>query len=219
MAIIALIIALIGAITGTLALIFQVLEYLLQKPNIECELDDILDSYWISGDGLDLINTSEPTGYFIKNSDVVVISLKITNTKSIPITIDSVYKGDIPVSIPNDWNFNDPEVPFQFSKLNSSIHDIEVPLLHADKHRFPLRIDGYDSVKTAIVFLVDPSKSSINDPKSVELSIKTPAKTFSFQCEVTNFEEHLKHKKFGLILSSLKSKYQEEKNRNDPTHD
>lgn len=218
MAVITLIIAIIGGITGTLALIFQILEYLLQKPNIECVLDDVLDSYWISGDRLDLENVSEPTSYLIKSSDVVVASLKITNSKSIPITIDGIYKDDIPVSIPNSWNFDDPEVLFQFSELDQSIRDIKIPLLHADEHHFPLRIDGYDTVQTAIIFLVSPSKSSINAPKRLKLSIKTPAKAFSFQCDVANSDEHLKHKKFGLILSSLESKHPE-KNYNNPAHD
>lgn len=218
MAAFTLTIAIVGAITGTLALIFQILEYLLQKPNIKCTLDDVFDSYWISGDKLNLKTESEPTSYLIKNSDVVVVSLKITNTKSIPITIDAIYRRDIPVSIPNGWEFDIPEVPFQFSKWNRSMHDIGVPLLHADEHRFPLRIDGYDTVQTAIIFLADKAKSSVNSTKLLDLTVKTPAKTFLFHCEVANSEEHIKHKKFGLILASLKTKTQEN-GHDDPTHE
>lgn len=196
MELVTLIIAIIGAVSGLLALLVQTLEYVLKRPKVECELDKIKDSYWIHGNELKYKDMSQSSKEIAHVLDVVVLSLIISNKKNIPVTIEGIF-SDNGIPFVDDINFETPKVPLNFPNGQPAY---QVFLSYTPEMQFPTRIEAYDVLKTSIVFL--DNRSSLSN-RAFNLLIKTPYKKFPFAVTVTSAAEHAKHKKVGLIRANL----------------
>lgn len=189
-----LIVAIVGAVTGLLSLVIQLLIYLLKKPKISCTLDLEDDSYWIEGSRLTLKeNRDRNLREIIDRENIIVLSLEISNLNSIPITVTDIFKDNMPISI--RFNFEQPII-----KLKSNLIKMEFTLINPDQLPLPLRLNGYDSVRTSIWFLTSKDESDIQD---ASITLKTPFKDFSFSFKVKSAEETLKNKPFGYLGASL----------------
>ena len=198
-------IAIIGAITGCLALIVQALEYFNKRPKIICHTADIYDSYWIEGSKLQYINTSVVETEINQIVDIIVLSLVISNKRSIPITIEGFYKEkNIPII--NNLNFEDPTFAFP---LPGKAKNLKVTLFRSKNVILPHRLNGYDSMETSIAFIADKGSQPI---KNFKIHLKTSYKTYNFPISVDHAENHAKHKKLGLIEASLEKHINDEIN-------
>lgn len=166
-----LIIAIIGAITGILALIIQFVEYRKSKVKLKVCLD-IKKSFYTSGD-----NTYK-CKYF------GVLSVKISNCSSLPITIDEA-------EIECDNNV------CKYFNENKKINNRHV----YDKHSFteielyeqaklPIRIECYDTIFLSFIFPF--FDEFIN--KKFNYILKTPRKDYKFKFKLNNFESLFKNK-------------------------
>lgn len=166
---ITLIIAIIGAVTGMLALALQYIEYKKTKVKLKINLDK-RKSFYTTGD-----NTYK-CKYF------GVISVKISNCSSLPITIDEaeiIYDKIVrkyfnkEIMINKRHNYDDQSYT-------------EVILFNQSK--LPLRIDCYDTVFLSFIFPF--FDEFINN--EFKFVLKTPRKEYKYKFKIREFEEIFK---------------------------
>lgn len=165
MEIITLVIAIIGAITGIASLIIQYVDYKKSKVKLRVNLDE-RKSFYNTGDKL------------YKCDFFGVLSLKISNCSSLPITIDEAeikHNGIKRIYINEKKQIN-----------NSHKYDdnrfTEISLY--EQPQLPLRIDCYDTVFLSFVF---PFFDEFID-KEFEFVIKTPRKDYKYTFKIKDFE-------------------------------
>lgn len=165
-----LIIAIIGAITGVLALILQYIEYKKSKVKLKVNLDE-KKSFYSTGD------TSYKCKYF------GVISIKISNCSALPITIDEA-----------EIKCNDILQPY-FSKekhvnrkhIYNKQSYTEVSLF--EQAKLPYRVDCYDT--TFLSFIFPFFDEFINN--EFEFILRTPRKEYKYKFKLSEFEEMFKN--------------------------
>lgn len=162
---ITLIIAIIGAITGVLALIIQYIDYKKAKVRLKVRLLEN-KSFYSTGDD------SYKCKYF------GVISIKISNCSSLPITVD---EAEIKYNEIKRFYFNKKKsVNTRHSYVNNSFTEVS---LYEQPH-LPIRIDCYDTVFLSFVFPF--FDEFIN--KKFNFILKTPRKDYKYEFELNEFE-------------------------------
>jgi len=163
---ITLIIAIIGAITGILALILQYVDYKKSKVKLKINLND-KKSFYTTGD-----NTYK-CKYF------GVISVKISNCSSLPITIDET---EIRYDKIIRQYFNR-EIKVNKKHVYDDKSYTEVTLFNQSK--LPLRIECYDTIFLSFIF---PFFDEFINNK-FEFILKTPRKEYKCKFKIKKFEE------------------------------
>ena len=163
-------IAIIGAITGVLALMLQYIEYKKSKVKLEVNLND-RKSFYTTGDN------RYKCKYF------GVISIKISNCSSLPITID---EAEIKYNKISHEYFNN-EIKVDKEHNNNDRSYTEIQLFNQPK--LPFRIDCYD---TAFLSFIFPFFDEITNNK-FEFILKTPRKEYKSKFKINEFEEIFKN--------------------------
>lgn len=172
---ITLIIAIIGAITGVLALILQYIEYRKSKVKLKVDLVDN-KSFYSTG------NTSEGTKYNCKYFGV--ISIKISNCSALPITIDESeikYKKIL-------RSYFSKEIKVNKKHVYDNQSYTEVALF--EQAKLPYRIDCYDTTFLSFIF---PFFDEFVSTK-FEFILKTPRKQYKYKFKLNEFEEMFKRR-------------------------
>lgn len=161
-----LILSIIGSITGILSLIIQYLTHVKSSANLKFIIED--NSYFFNTDDF---NVKE-----YKNMYAIVISTRILNTSSEPITIYKVKIHNpyiLPLEHENDFNFTPKKI-----NINSIYQSAKI--VPFDNATLPLRIDAFDSKLVSFRFLIDKSKfkKQYNYSLGVNLSLYTPRKNY-----------------------------------------
>lgn len=165
-----LIIAIIGATTGVLALILQYIEYKKSKVKLKVNLDE-KKSFYSTGD------TRYKCKYF------GVISIKISNCSALPITIDEaeIKCNDMLRSyFSKEKNINKTHI---YDKQSYT----EVALF--EQAKLPYRIDCYDT--TFLSFIFPFFDEFINN--RFEFILRTPRKDYKYKFKLSEFEEVFKN--------------------------
>lgn len=170
---ITLIIAIVGAITGILAIILQYIEYRKSKVKLKVNLVEN-KSFYSTG------NTSGDTNYKCKYFGV--ISIKISNCSALPITIDEA-----------EIKYNEILRPyFSKEKAVNKTHKYDkqsyTEVVLFEQAKLPYRIDCYDT--TFLSFIFPFFDEFINN--KFEFILKTPRKQYKYKFKLSNFEEMFK---------------------------
>lgn len=154
-----LIIAIIGAITGILSLVIQFVEYSKSNVNIIMKIDERRTFY-------NEIENKNQTVYRCKNMGV--ISLKISNCSSLPITIDEAK------IIHNDNNilYLNSKKTINCGKVMDDKRILSINLY--EQANLPLRIECYDTVYLSFIF---PFIDNIIESES-EFVLITPRRNY-----------------------------------------
>lgn len=166
---ITLIIAIVGAITGILAIILQYIEYRKSKVKLKVNLVEN-KSFYSTGD------TSYKCKYF------GVISIKISNCSALPITIDEA-----------EIKYNKVLRPyFSEEKTVNKTHTYDkqsyTEVVLFEQAKLPYRIDCYDT--TFLSFIFPFFDEFINN--KFEFILKTPRKQYKYEFKLSNFEKMFK---------------------------
>lgn len=160
-----LIIAIIGAITGVLALIIQYVDYKKSKVKLKVLLED-RKSFYNTGD------TTYKCKYF------GVISVKISNCSSLPITID---EAEIKFNEVKRLYFNDKKnINKKHIYDNKSFTEIRL----YEQPQLPLRIDCYDTVFLSFIF---PFFDEFVN-KDFNFILRTPRRDYKHKFKLNEFE-------------------------------
>lgn len=166
---ITLIIAIIGALTGIIGLIIQFIEY--KKSQVRLKIKFIDEkSFYTTG------STSYKCKYF------GVISLKISNCSSLPITLDEVKINSSKHCI-KYFNKN-----IQVDKSHKYSNNSFTEITLYDNAKLPLRIDCYDSIYLSFIF---PFWDKI-ESNQFNFNIITPRKNYKYIFRLTSFESKFK---------------------------
>lgn len=189
------ILSIIGTVTGSIGTVLGILKYISDRPKIKCELDDVYDSYWEHGKDIDTSNLDKYIAEAIKNNDVTIFSLQVTNTRKSPITLlNFYYKGyllhtNINVKAPSFklLNFEDAETG----------NPVYVVLTTQDSNKeFPLRLEGFDTVKIKLILVEEKGNTKA---RRYKLTLRTPFKNFKYKFKIYSAKHVALHKKIGLI--------------------
>ena len=166
---ITLIIAIVGAKTGILAIILQYIEYRKSKVKLKVNLVEN-KSFYSTGD------TSYKCKYF------GVISIKISNCSALPITIDEA-----------EIKYNKVLRPyFSEEKTVNKTHTYDkqsyTEVVLFEQAKLPYRIDCYDT--TFLSFIFPFFDEFINN--KFEFILKTPRKQYKYEFKLSNFEKMFK---------------------------
>ncbi|MDG5113488.1 hypothetical protein [Companilactobacillus pabuli] len=198
------VIALIGAITGSLSLLVNYLNHLITIPKIDVDLDDTFDSYWSKGNLLiDKTSRLSSSQKLAIDANIIVISLLITNQRNIPVTIQNIEleRGNIPA----------PSLSFNSPKLDNSL---PIYLINAPYTHFPLRLEPYDISRFSIVMISDEPKNE-DAIKEITLNIKTPYKNKEFTFDIKNAHYILLHKNLRSFRLTALALQEEQNNKTD----
>lgn len=164
-----LILGIIGAITGSLALIIDFFNYKFYMPKLI--LKQLHNSYFLNKE-----DVKEATNYATKR--VGVVSLKISNSSAHPITIDEVFIKTFKNKIShfNNFNFTIPEICV---KKNPITYLYIKPEKAAT---IPLRIEPFDTQYVSFKF---PYFDTC-DPE-FKLFLVTPRKNYSVKVKLLEY--------------------------------
>lgn len=162
---ITLIIAIIGAVTGIVALIIQFVEYKKSSVKLVIEIDEHISYY--------LKNTNET----YKCEYIGVISAKISNCSSLPITIDEVI-----IVLDNYKVKHEPKMTKTTLEVKKGENTYTYLTIN-DKPKIPLRIECYDTVFVSFAF---PFFDKFLNEK-FELQLLTPRKTYKKKIELEEY--------------------------------
>lgn len=166
---ITLIIAIVGAITGIVSLLIQFNEYRKSNVKLIVEIDDRKSFY-----------TTGSKNY--KCEFFGVISLKISNCSSLPITIDEV---SISCESKTLRYFNKKiEVDKKHNYSENSYSEIKL----YEQRELPLRIECYDTLFLSFIF---PFWDDIGSKKFC-FNIKTPRKNYKYFYKLNDFKRKFK---------------------------
>ncbi|KAA8807779.1 hypothetical protein [Lactobacillus crispatus] len=193
-----------GGILGLFGFILHLKEYYSKKPKIICKKDDIYDSYWEHGDKVNLDGYDKYIAESIKKQDLIVLTVKVINTRSTPLTLEGFYYVD--EEDKNEYH------AYSNIKLRDELYEtafleadtgekVYIPLMTPDTSiKFPYRLDGFDIVKVCIAFTVSRNDE---DCRSYNVILRTPFKDFKYIFEVQSIHERLIHKKIGMIAAGI----------------
>ncbi|MQS88255.1 hypothetical protein [Companilactobacillus mishanensis] len=169
----AIVLSIIGCITGVASLVVQGMNLHLSLPKVTAVQSSRYDSYWIDGTSLESIKSKSPLNDFDEiatKTYVSIISMQITNKSAYPITINEIKKINSGTKEITSDSFNpliDPANKVMFC---------EKPL------ELPIRINPYDSLNGSIAFFDVIGGSG--EIKSEKFKINTSYKTFFFTFDV-----------------------------------
>mgnify|MGYP001658431838 CR=1 FL=1 len=166
-----LILGIIGAITGSLALIIDFFNYKFYMPKLI--LKPLKNSYF-----LDKENVKEITNYNSKR--IAIISLKISNSSAHPITIDEVFIKNFQNIIKhyNDFKITVPQIQIGNNpKTYTYINPEKIATL-------PLRMEPFDTQYVSFRF---PFFDDCN--LTFKLVFVTPRKNYSVKVNLLEYHE------------------------------
>lgn len=186
--------ALYGAIISTVVAIIQIYNYLKSKDSLSLTIDPMYGSYYIHSK--ECSKVSHDGNYFL------IISVKISNKSSQPVTIDGVYLlnplkqrfySNHQILIEPNLYLNQ-SAPFNEKKLE-----------------FPIKLSPYDSVKGTLLFYLDHMYQMKNvadsKPQQINVYVETPRGTYLHQTVVLSYEAYMEHHlKQNRLLQSKKLK-------------
>lgn len=166
------IIAIWGAITGSISLVMKYLDFRKTKPRLKIELSETYKSFIVPGDYLDVRGTNYGSEWYS-----AAISLKIENNSRQPVTVNKIeYKytyGEKSVRW-NDVQFT----PFSLKSFTKSdglvLTRLRLPL--AKSIELPVRIEAYDAISFEFFAPFIDEKLIQNGHFKINLKIHTPAK-------------------------------------------
>ncbi len=162
--------AIIGAVTGSIGLIMQLIKYLNERPKIKIypTLDKIRFNIWAKNNSESYIMES---GDKLGNEHYYLILLQVTidNKSSVPVTISNPIPKNKKIIWKKTASFH---LEQHVHKNQFFIRRSKVPV--DDLMKFPMRIEPYDSVTGSILFC----SFDQHVPKKFKLFLHTPRKTF-----------------------------------------
>lgn len=162
---ITLIIAIIGAITGILALIIQYIDYKKTNVKLKVKLEN-KKSFYTTGDKI------------YKCKYFCVVSIKISNCSALPITID---EAEIKYKNKHTHYFNEKK---KINKKHIYDDNSYTELNLYEQPQLPLRIDCYDTVFLSFIFPF--FDEYVNN--EFEFFLKTPRKDYKWKIKLNEFE-------------------------------
>jgi hypothetical protein len=173
-------IAIIGCITGVSSLLIQLFQYFLTVAKLKIELDQSKYSYLFKATDFGL------SGYGCKYA--AVVSLKISNCSSFPITINAI--------VVKNKNFKTRHINnMTFQAMQIRINKNEEPPIYSqyDPSKciiIPTRLESYDTIFVSARFafpdrLID--EKHLDEPIDLNLAIATPRKTFRYKVQLYEY--------------------------------
>ncbi len=173
-----LIIATIGCVTGVLGLLLQLRAHLLTSARLRIE-----------------VCTPSPQSYFFRHSDFgvsgfrskygAVVSLKISNCSSHPITIDGAF-------IPQKENAH-PILHFPGFELNPKNMPIGKGLTThyapSEPLKIPYRLEAFDTIFASVRFPFFESKvpEKLRRPARVRVCLSTPRRVYTCRAKIYEY--------------------------------
>lgn len=187
-------IACYGAIISTVVAIVQLYNFFKSRSLLSLDLDPMHGSYYINRDSCIQINYQGK--YFL------ILSVKLSNKSSVPITIDGVYL----LNSNNKKFYSNSNIKLQIRFHNG--HDIP---FNEDSLNFPLRLNQYDSKKGTLIFPLDYvyqlENISLNKEQSVTVYIESPRGIYPHEITVLPYATYIDlHLKRNRLQQSKKLK-------------
>lgn len=178
-----LIIALIGAITGSVSLLVQFFDYLRNSPKLSVKLDDDRSSFYFLNpdDGIDISDTNRHA------SAVYVVNFEIRNKRSSPVTIQKIMFSIKNLELYSDDNALDEVLVVNTYKKGVMEVNRMIKLNMPFEGKY--RIDGYDSANFRVTYLDYSENTSSNKKVRFKLKAITPRKNFTLKDSLTRFRK------------------------------